>query len=131
MPSVAEIGEAIASTLAPRSEVVGAYLFGSRVDGSAHPRSDVDVGVLGREPLGLEILVELENGLEGRLGLPVDVVDLWTANAFLALAAVKGERVFERAPSDLDEFDLYVLRRAGDLAHFERERRAVLIQGPR
>ncbi|HET9766520.1 MAG TPA: nucleotidyltransferase domain-containing protein, partial [Thermoanaerobaculia bacterium] len=120
MPSIAEIGEAIASTLASRSEVVGAYLFGSRVDGSAHPQSDVDVGVLSREPFGLEILVELENGLEGRLGLPVDVVDLWTANAFLALAAVKGERVFERAPPALDEFDLYVLRRAGDLAHFER-----------
>jgi len=131
MRSSAEIGETIASALAPRAEVVGAYLFGSRVDGDAHSRSDVDVGVLGRGPLGLDALVALENGLEERLGLPVDVVDLWTANAFLALAAVKGERVYEHDALALDEFDLYVLRRAGDLAHFERERRAALLQGSR
>ena len=129
MLSTGEIGEAVASALAPYAAVVGAYLFGSRVDGSSHPRSDVDVGVLGRSPLGLEVLVALEGSLEEQLGLPVDVVDLWTSNAFLALAAVKGERVFERDARALDEFDLYVLRRAGDLAHFERERRAALLRG--
>ncbi|HEV8240780.1 MAG TPA: nucleotidyltransferase domain-containing protein [Thermoanaerobaculia bacterium] len=131
MLSSAEIGETIASTLAAHSEVVGAYLFGSRVGGDAHERSDVDVGVLGRGALGLETIMALGNALEGRLGLPVDVIDLRTATPFLALAAVRGERVYERDGLALDEFDLYVLRRAGDLAHLERERRAALIQGSR
>lgn len=118
----------VAAIVAERDNVIGAYLFGSRVRGDHHGQSDVDVAVLGRQPLPAEELVELENALEKRLGLAVDLVDLSTAGAFLALDAVRGERVFERDPRALDEFDLFVLRRAADLAFFERERRAELLR---
>jgi hypothetical protein len=46
---------------------------------------------------------------------------------FLALDAIRGERIFGRDGRRLDEFDLYVLRRAGDLAYHERERRRMLL----
>ena len=37
--------------------------------------------------------------------------------------------VAESDPVALDHFDLYVMRRAADLAPFERERRRVLLEG--
>ena len=54
------------------------------------------------------------------------------ASAFLALAlaVVRGDRVFTRDEVETDLFDLYVLRRAGDLLPFERARCAMLL-GPR
>lgn len=55
------------------------------------------------------------------------MIDLSRAGAFLALDAIRGERIFERDGRRLDELDLYVLRRAGDLAPFERERRRALL----
>jgi len=123
-----EIGSAVASVMAQHSEVIGAYVFGSRQRGDAGSDSDLDVAVLGRGPLGLEAILRVQDGLETRMGMPVDVVDLASASAFVALDAIRGDRVFERDALALDEFDLYVLRRAGDLAHFERERRQELLR---
>lgn len=74
-------------------------------------------------PLDLDALTELEAELEQATGLPVHVVDLAQAPPFLALNAIRGERIFERDGQRLDELDLHILRRAGDLAPFERERR--------
>jgi predicted nucleotidyltransferase len=130
MSDVAMLGRVVASVAADCPEVIGAYVFGSRERGDAHAGSDLDVGVLGRARLDLRTIVHLQDALEERLGMPVDVVDLSPAGAFLALDAVRGERVFERDPLALDEFDLYVLRRAGDLAFFERERRQALLRPP-
>jgi predicted nucleotidyltransferase len=46
MPAHADsLVTALAAALAPRPEVLEAYLFGSRATGSAQPHSDVDVAV--------------------------------------------------------------------------------------
>lgn len=119
--------EAVATVLAAHPDVVGAYLFGSRDRGEPAPGSDVDLAIVFRDPVQLERLVRLEDELETALGLPVDVVDLAHAGAFLALEAVRGERLFERDGRRLDELDLFILRRAGELARFERERRQALL----
>lgn len=50
------------------------------------------------------------------------------AGAFLALAAVSGELLHCENPTDQAEYELYVLRRAGDLLPFERERRALILR---
>lgn len=121
------LDERIVAVLEPRPDVVGAYLFGSRGRGEETQGSDVDVAVLFDGPADLERVIALEDELERALGLSVDLVDVARAGAFLALDAIRGERIFERDGRRLDEFDLYVLRRAGDLAHFERERRRVLL----
>lgn len=103
------------------------YVFGSRVDGTARPDSDLDVGVLYGAPQSIEKTLGLEEALRRATGMPVDLVDAARATAFLALAIVRGDRVFARHEVQADLFDLYVLRRAGDLLPFERERRAMLL----
>jgi len=108
--------------------ILALYLFGSRARHDATEQSDVDVGVLFRQAASLRDVLLLEDALERHLGLPVDLVDAGRASAFLALDIVRGERVFCTDPDRCDEFELYVMRRAGDLAPFERERRRLLVQ---
>jgi predicted nucleotidyltransferase len=108
--------------------ILALYLFGSRGRREETEQSDVDVGILWREERTLRDVLELEDDLERRLGLKVDLVDAGRANAFLALDIIRGERVFCADPGRGDEFELYVMRRAGDLAPFERERRRRLLQ---
>lgn len=117
----------IIEVLERHPEVVGAYLFGSRARGDETEASDLDFAVLCNTALGLERMVELQDELERACGRSVDLVDAARASPFLALDIVRGERIFERDGRRLDEFDLYVLRRAGDLAPFERERRRALL----
>lgn len=103
------------------------YAFGSRPDGEARPDSDLDLGVLYAAPQPLETTLRLEDALDGISPHAVDLVDVSRAGAFLALAAVRGDRIFTRDQLATDRFELYVLRRAGDLLPFERERRAMLL----
>lgn len=103
------------------------YLFGSRVAGSARAESDLDVGVLFTAPQSLDATLLLEDALERASGLKVDLVDVARARAFVALDIVRGERIFARDPVETDHFELYVLRRAGDLLPFERARRTMLL----
>lgn len=107
--------------------ILAIYLFGSRTKGEDHPASDVDLAVLFDEPRSLDELIDLECRIEEVLGAPVDLIDLGKANAFLTLDAIRGERIYCADSTRCDEFDLYVLRRAGDLAPFEKERRRMLL----
>jgi len=108
--------------------ILALYLFGSRGRHEETEQSDVDVGVLFRQEESLREVLLLEDALERQLGQPVDLVDAGRASAFLALDVIRGERVFCVDEDRCDEFELYVMRRAGDLAPFERERRRLLLQ---
>jgi uncharacterized protein len=102
---------------------------------SSGEESDVDVGVRPRRGvrLGASQRVALALALEELLGVDrVDLVVLPEAGAFLALAVISGELLYCENPRDQAEYELYVLRRAGDLLPLERERRdAILRQGAR
>jgi predicted nucleotidyltransferase len=108
--------------------ILALYLFGSRSRQEETDQSDVDVGVLFRQTQTLRDVLILEDAIEQRLGLPLDLVDAGRASAFLALDIIRGDRVFCADGGRCDEFELYVMRRAGDLAPFERERRRLLLQ---
>jgi predicted nucleotidyltransferase len=87
--------------------------------------SDVDIAVKlpGDRTLSVREKAELAVGLENLLGVDrVDLVLLSEADPFLSVNAIRGERVFCRDDYTADEYELYVLRRAGDLARFERLR---------
>ena len=61
--------------------------FGSRVRGGAKPHSDLDLAVMSKDPLPMNVKVGLENALaESRLPFKVDVV-YWdeTSDAFRRL----------------------------------------------
>ncbi len=123
-------------------EVDALYVFGSRAaevyacvqsSGSlASSASDVDVGAL---PMSVRLSdprerVRLAMALEDLLGTTrVDLVMLPEADPYLALDVVSGELFYCADAVRQAEYELYVLRRAGDLAPFERERRALLLTG--
>jgi len=65
----------------------------------------------------LTLAWELEDLLGAR---PVDLVDVAHAEAFVAADIVRGELLYCTDPADQAEFELYVLRRAGDLAWYKR-----------
>ena len=118
--------ENVRGVAASHPEVRALYLFGSQVKGDARPDSDLDFGVLFKAPQPLATTLKLEEELERAAGCKVDLADAGHAAAFLALEIVRGERIFCREPTETDIFELYVLRRAGDLLPFERERQALL-----
>ncbi len=114
-----------------RAEEVAARVAGQAVE-SAYPASDVDIGVLpapGRRLTAAEradLMVALEDLLEV---VRVDLVILPEAPPFLALDIVQGELLCATDPIAEAEYQLYVLRRAADLAPFERERRRMILAG--
>ena len=120
------------------------YVFGSRArevrdwldgDGASHlsGASDVDIGVRPTPEVRWDVFdkVRLAIALEDLFGCRrVDLVVLPEADPFLAAEIIRGERVFSRDEYEADEYDLYVLRRAGDLIPLERERLALITEGP-
>ena len=120
------IAESIRRVAVLNRDVSAVYLFGSQSDGSAWPDSDIDLGVLYRTRQPLATTLQLEEECERALGTKVDFVDAARAGAFLALAIGRGERIFCREATEADRFELYVLRRAGDLLPFERQRQALM-----
>ena len=54
----------------------------------------------------------------------VDLADMAEVDPFVAANIVRGERLYCSDRMYAEELDLYVLRRAGDLAPYERERLA-------
>jgi hypothetical protein len=58
----------------------------------------------------------------------IDLFILQEVDAFLAANIIRGTRVFENDPYLADEYELFILRRAGDLADLERQRMAMILQ---
>lgn len=116
------------------------YAFGSRcteikgyVDGGgirpSTPSPDVDIGIVTSKDAYLSVrdkarlMIQLEDLFEVNR---VDLVILAGADPFLAANIIRGERLYSEDDYTADEYELYVLRRAGDLAPFERERLSLI-----
>ena len=126
-----------------RYDIVALYAFGSRARTIAgkvrgeviSPKdsdSDVDIGVEpkpGRYLYAKErvrLAIELEDVLNANR---VDLVILGEADPFLALEIVRGELLYCADADAQAEYELYVLRRAGDLAFYARERWQQILTG--
>ncbi len=119
------------------------YVFGSRAAQASRAlqeadyrfeasQRDLDIGVLVAFPFSIESKVELALELEDVFGAPrVDLSFLPEVDAFLAANIIRGKRVYTEDPYHADEYELFVLRRAGDLAELERERMAMILAGDR
>jgi len=131
--------------IAAAARAAALYAFGSRASevsawlkGRLNPLgpggSDVDLGVLPAKGVRWSVTekVGLTQALEDLLGCGrVDLVVLPEADPFVAVEVVRGERLWAADPHATDEYELYVLRRAGDLLPLERERiRLVLGEEP-
>ena len=92
--------------------------------------SEVDIGVtvISGGKFSITEKVNLALALEDLFGCKrVDLVSLSEADPFLAAEVIRGERLFAHSKHEADEYELYVLRRAGDLAPLERERMALVL----
>ena len=93
-------------------------------------KADVDIGIKAspkRRAMSVREKVEIASEIENLLGVErVDLVILSEADPFLAANIVRGERIFSRDPYSAEEYELYILRRAGDLAPLERERLSMI-----
>ncbi len=92
--------------------------------------SDLDIGIKPavKKKLSVKEKVHLTMALEDLfLVSRVDLVSISEADPFLAANIIRGERLFSKNTYLADEYDLYILRRAGDLIPLERERIALIM----
>jgi predicted nucleotidyltransferase len=134
----------VVERLARRYGLRDVYVFGSRAaeiaarvwkpaasasDG-VPSSSDVDIAIepLRERTLSARDRVRLADDLERLFGAPrVDLVILSQATPFLAFEIVSGELLYTADALAQAEHELYVLRRAADLAPFQRERVADIL----
>ena len=93
--------------------------------------SDLDIGVkpVFGKLLSIKEKVRLSMELEDIFSVSkVDLVVLPEADPFLAANIVRGERIYCKDKYRADEYDLYILRRAGDFIPLERERLALIME---
>jgi len=116
------------------------YAFGSRggearelVEGARdalrESASDLDIAALPAEDKRFSVREKVEMASELEALFRVSRVDLLLfnqADPFLAANIIRGERLFCADVLAADEYELYVLRRAGDLAPLERERLSLI-----
>jgi predicted nucleotidyltransferase len=91
-PSDLDIVTTILRRQVPDREVL---VFGSRVTGKAKPFSDLDLAVMGDQPLSSTVLGQLHDEFdESTLPFKVDIVDWATTNpAFKQIIARDGVRI--------------------------------------
>ena len=143
MPAANQDRDLRVAAIAERFGLADVYVFGSRAgefassdrqSSAERSDSDVDIAVRSRDArvLSPEDRVTLTLALEHALDAHrVDLVILSEAGPFLALAAIRGNLLFCADSVDQAEYELFVLRRAGDLAPFERERQEIVLNGGR
>jgi predicted nucleotidyltransferase len=132
--------------LAEKFGLAEIYAFGSRSEEataklrdmrffSVNPGSDLDIGVRLQPEvsLGPSERVQLTLELEGLMNVPrVDLVILHEADPFLALEVIRGEIMYAQDMDSQARYELYILRRAGDLFPYKKERlRMILEEGAR
>ena len=144
---MASLDEAL-KALADRFQIADFYVFGSRAKEIANrfrketasddgPQaapighdSDVDIGIMPRREVRLTakdrvgLTGELEDLLEANR---VDLVILSEAEPFLALEVIRGELLYAENLDRQARHELYVLRRAGDLLPFKRQRLRLIL----
>lgn len=128
--------------LAEKYELEAVYAFGSRArevlalingDISFLPDSlsDVDIGVkpeFGRN-VSVSEKVDIAQGIEDFLNVSrVDLLVIPEVDPFVAANIIRGERLYCLDEYLADEYELFILRRAGDLLPLERERLALIME---
>lgn len=116
------------------------YAFGSRgmelklfaagagdIDRSKVSDFDVAVKITSKKSLSVRQKSQLTIDFEELFQLTrLDLVVINETDPFLAANIIRGERIFCRDEYMADQYELYILRRAGDLIPLERERLKII-----
>ena len=107
-------------------DVAAVYRFGSSVEGTTHPRSDVDLAFLPLHPLDPVVRFELQERMASAFGQDVDLVDLRTASTIMQMQVIaKGILLAEPDHHEKERFETYVF---SAYARLNEERRAIVEQ---
>lgn len=107
-------------------DVVAVYRFGSSVEGTTHPRSDVDLAFLALHPMGPVARFELQERMASAFGQDIDLVDLRAASTVMQMQVVsKGVLLAEPDHAEKERFETYVF---SAYARLNEERRAIVEQ---
>lgn len=118
------------------------YVFGSRAEeisamvrnisgGRASIESDVDIGIFpdAETQWRPDKIVSLAIDLEDLFRVSrVDMVFMLEADAFLCADIVAGELLYTADPDEQARYELFVLRRAGDLLPFKKARTHMILE---
>jgi hypothetical protein len=111
-----------------RAKEIHAFLQGRKRALRPSP-SDLDIGLKPKRPLSVEEKVKIAVFFEDLFAVPrVDIVTLPAAPAMLALEIVQGELLYAADDRFEAEYQLYVMRRAADLAPYERMKRDLILE---
>ena len=90
-------------------DLVAAYVFDSQAQGTARPKSDVDLAVLGAAPLRADKRWDLQGQLTDALAAEVDLVDLRAVSTVMQMQVVSTSAVlYERDRAARARFEMYV-----------------------
>ena len=115
-----------------RSQEISARVWGKPGAAATHPDSDVDIGVM---PVNVSKFGPLQ-----RTSMTIDLEDLFhdapridlvvlaEADPFLSLEIIRGELLYTSDPERQARHELYILRRAGDLMPFKKERMRMIME---
>ena len=115
------------------------YAFGSRakealdlVEGKIKKLSkgisDLDIGIKPERRLNVEEKVEIALALEDIFDVSrVDLVVIPEVGVFLALEIVKGELLYVKDAVYEAEYQLYIMRQAAELIHYERIKQKMIL----
>ena len=99
------------------------YLFGSQVDGSATPSSDIDVAVLLKKKLDPVARFDIEQTVAIKLNQDVDLVDLLTASTVLQNQVIMSGELLFGSESEQAQFEMQVMSM---YQHLNEERADIL-----
>ena len=109
-------------------EISLAYIFGSQVDGTATPESDVDLAFLSCLPIPSIQRFDIAQELTERFNLNVDLVDLREAGALLKTEIIMKGHQLVGTKLDADYFALQVLRDYQDYKYHVADIEAQILQ---
>ena len=109
-------------------EISLAYMFGSQVNGTATPESDVDLAFLSCLPIPSIQRFDIAQELTERFNLNVDLVDLREAGALLKTEIIMKGHQLVGTKLDADYFALQVLRDYQDYKYHVADIEAQILQ---
>ena len=102
-------GPIVASLRTRLDSVIAVYAFGSQVDGTAGPQSDLDLSVLVAGYADSLVLWELSSELADICHCPVDLLDLRAASTVMQSQVITTGQTLWSSGLDAGLFECYVL----------------------
>ncbi len=113
---------AISQALDKYSCIQAAYLFGSRAEGCARDKSDLDLAAVSTEDISGWERIDMETDISNQLGIDVDLVIFHQANPLLQHQILKhGYLVFEKNRSERIRQETWARYEYLDTRHLHKE----------